>query len=94
MRVRVKAKPEVVGFSNKFNINSLGEIIVYYYDRHGLPGGADSDYLKDYEVWLEQRQCWKPMLEAFKDRDLIIDNYNTRFFEPKTKEDRQRGYTL
>lgn len=52
------------------------------------------DYIKDYDVWLEAKQAWKPYVQAMKDRDIIVDNYFTCFFEPSTEEDRKRGYTL
>lgn len=37
---------------------------------------------------------WKDLNRAFKDRDVITDNYNKYFFEPRTPEDRIRGFTL
>lgn len=56
--------------------------------------GDDSVYVTDLEVWLEQKQEWKDMVQAFKDHDLIRDNHNQYFFEPANEEDRKRGYTL
>ncbi len=32
------------------------------------------------------------MNEAFENHDLITDNYNTEFFEPKNDEEKKRGY--
>jgi len=37
---------------------------------------------------------WKDLNQAMKDRDVITDNYNKYFFEPRTSEDRIRGFTL
>ena len=75
-------------------ILELGEL---YKDRiicTALCQGAALHYLdgkngiKDFDVWLESKQEWKDMAQAFRDKDLIIDNYNTIFFEPKTQEDK------
>jgi hypothetical protein len=54
----------------------------------------DSAFIRDFEVWIEALQKWKCMSQAFKDSDLIVDNYNTTFFEPSNDEDRERGFTL
>lgn len=92
MKVRHK-KSGCLGHSNKFNIHSLNEIIVGFDDdENGEPMGADSDFIRNYEVFLEKTQQWKCMSQAFKDHDLITDNYNERFFEPKNDEERERGY--
>lgn len=56
--------------------------------------GADSCFIRDLEVWVEALPEWKDMRQAFKDKDLIIDNHNTCFFEPTLEEDRERGFTL
>jgi hypothetical protein len=56
--------------------------------------GMDSAFIRDFEVWIEALQKWKCMSQAFKDSDLIVDNYNTIFFEPGNDEDRERGFTL
>lgn len=88
MRVRHKIT-RYVGYSGDFNIHAMSEVIVQWDD-----DGADSMYISDLEVYLKATEEWKDMSQAFKDGDLITDNYNTIFFEPKTEEDRQRGYTL
>lgn len=54
--------------------------------------GCDSVYIKDLEIFIEKLGVWKSLSQAFKDRDVITDNYNTTFSEPKTEEDRARGY--
>lgn len=56
--------------------------------------GDDSPSIYELDVYLEQKQCWKSLADAFRDHDVIVDNYNSRFFEPQTEEDRQRGFTL
>lgn len=95
MRVRHKVHG-YTGIASQFNIHGLGEMIVYFDDDPvtGESNGMDSVFCRDYEVFLETTGKWKAMDQAFKDRDLINDNYNTRFFEPKTQEDRERGFTL
>ena len=87
MKVRFKENPNIVWYSGKFNIHGLGEVIVQHKDF-----GADSVFIKDLDVLIDA--SWKDMAQAFRDKDLIIDNYNTYFFEPKTQEDKERGFTL
>lgn len=76
-----------IGFSGSFNTHGMGEIIVGFKE-----DGMDSDFIKNYDVFLEKSGYWKDMSEVFRNNDLIIDNYNTIFFEPKSDEDRARGY--
>ena len=91
MKVRDKKSPDVIWFSDKFNIHAVCpvEIIIQNIDL-----GADSAYMRDFEVYLESQKKWVDMSQAFKDHSLINDSYNTYFFEPKTEEDKIRGYTL
>ena len=86
MKVRHKEKG-YIGYSGAFNESAIWEIIVYFED-----GGASSEYPKDYDVEIDGG--WKDLNQAFKDHDVIPDNYNTTFFLPPTEEDRQRGFTL
>ena len=88
MKVRSKDTKKT-WYSYKFNTHGLSEIIVQHPDY-----GVDSAFIKHFDVYLESTKQWKDMRQAFKDKDLIVDNYNTLFFEPKTEEDRKRGYTL
>lgn len=74
--------------SNKFNLHSFNEIIVYFED------DCSSDYMKEYDAFIERTGEWKDLRQAFKDKDIITDNYYTKFFEPRTDEDKNRGYTL
>lgn len=83
-RVRAK-KTGALGSSSTFNVSALNEIIVGF-----ETGDMDSDYITNYDVFVNGE--WKDMKQAFKDHDLITDNYNTGFFEPRTEEDRVRGY--
>jgi len=90
MKVRLKSSGEVCWSSN-FNTSTVGEIIV--------SGGQDIDtwwhdtcFISDFDVLLEATQQWKDMRQAFKDHDLITDNYNTCFFEPANPAERQQGW--
>lgn len=87
MKLRNKNRPEITGYSDGFNTHSLSEIIVYFED-----GDASSEYISDYEVFLEKTNEWKDMKMAFANRDIIPDNYNTTFSEPTTEEERERGW--
>lgn len=89
MKVRFKLTSSTIWHSTRFNIHGLGEIIIMNTNL-----GADSTYIKDLDVFIESKQEWKDMGQAFKDKDIIIDNYNTMFFEPSNDEDKQRGFTL
>lgn len=87
--MKVMHKKGYLGYSGNFNTSSLSEIVVYFEE-----GDCSSEFIKEYDVFIKAKNEWKDLGEAFKDRDIIVDNYNTRFFEPDNEEDRQRGYTL
>ena len=84
MKLRYKKHLDDPFESSSFNVHALSEVLT----------GDDSAFIKDLDAFIETRGEWKDMKQAFKDNDIITDNYNTRFFEPKTQEDRKRGYTL
>lgn len=89
MKIRLKAKPEIIGSANKFDINTCApqEVFVAWSEE------LSQEFARDLEVFIEIKQEWMPFGEAQKNHDIITDNYNTYFFEPKTPEDRERGYT-
>jgi len=94
MKVRMKENPEAEFSAGMFNVHGIGEVIGF-----GEMFGSDLFYIKDLDVLLgEEKESWhlrwKDMRQAFKDKDLITDNHNTRFFEPANEEDRKRGYAL
>jgi len=68
--------------SSRLNVLALAEVLT----------GDDSASIRDLDVWVEARSMWVDMGEAFTNRDIITDNYNTRFGEPVTQADRDRGY--
>ena len=83
MKVRHK-KTKEIGISNTFNTHSLSEIFVYLHD------GVDSDFMRNYDVFIEAKQEWKDLRQAFKDHDVITDNYIVCFFEPCENERGER----
>ncbi len=87
MKIRNK-KTKDIGSSGKFNIHSLSEIYVYFDD------WMDTDYMSNYDVYIEKLKEWKDLNQAFKDKDLITNNYNTYFFEPENDEERKQGCRL
>lgn len=68
--------------SSRFNVHALSEVDV----------GDDSAFFDELDVFLESTGEWKDMRQAFKDRDLIPNDHNTHFAEPRTDADRQRGW--
>ncbi len=87
MKIR-KTDTGEIGASSEFNTSSLSEIIVYFND------WMDTDFMKDYYVFIEAEQKWMTFKLAFKQNYIITDNHNTCFFEPENEEDKKRGYTL
>ena len=83
MKVRYKKHPKEVIPCSRFNTSTLGEVILL----------DTSEFISELDVWLEQKQEWKDMHQAFMDKDLITNNLNTCFFEPETPEDSERGFT-
>jgi NADP-dependent 3-hydroxy acid dehydrogenase YdfG len=83
MRLRYKDSGEECGFRG-LNIHALSEVLT----------GDDSVYFKDLDVYLE-KTCppdWKDLRQAFKDKDIIVNNYNTTFREPLNEQERKQGY--
>jgi hypothetical protein len=68
--------------SSSFNVHALCEVLT----------GDDSVYCRDLDAFING--VWKDFLVAMKDKDIIPDNYNRYFYEPRTQEDRDRGYIL
>lgn len=87
MQARLKDKPHVECETSNFNIHSLSEVLVYF------PfGDADSMFIHELEIRLPNGE-WKCMRQAFLDKDIIPDNYHTRFGYPKSVSDKDRGYS-
>ena len=85
MKLRYKKTLTETGGSS-FNMHALAEVLT----------GDDSASIAELDVWLEKTTPpqWKDMGQAFRDKDLITDDLNSRFFEPENEEDRERGYAL
>ena len=71
-------------WSNCFNSAACSEVLTI----------DDTIDIKDVDVFIEAKQMWMPLSEAFDKHAVIVDDYNEMFFEPSTNEDRLRGYTL
>lgn len=85
MKVRHKTLG-AIGYSDQFNVHAVSEIIVGFVD-----GDCTTDYITNYDVELHHSE-WKDLGQAFRDRDVIPNNYNTHFGLPVNDEARQRGY--
>lgn len=84
MKVRNK-KTGTIGQSSTFNTHALAEIIVYTDD-------CTSDFIRDYDVFIESIGEWVDMHEAFDKKLIITDNYNTNFREPLNEAEKERGW--
>lgn len=78
----------LIAHSNSFNMHGLSEIVVGYEG----DGGMDSSPVRDWMVWIEKKNQWKGLSQAFKDRDVIEDNYCQFFKEPANEQERKQGY--
>lgn len=87
MKVRDK-KHTWTGVAIDFNTHALSEVIVGFDGE----GGMDSMFTSELEVFVPALNQWKDMDQAFKDKDIIPDNLNTSFGEPKNDEERKQGY--
>lgn len=90
MIVRFKDKPDIMCSSNRFNTHAIDEVIVGNDD-----WGLDSVSIQDLDAYIEHNNIgWKDLGLAFRDRDIIPDNFNKYFGEPKDESARKRGYSL
>lgn len=83
MKARYKSHPEHTFEASQLNVHALAEVLT----------GDDSAFFRDLEVYIAAKQEWKCLEEAFRDGDVITDNYNT-FFVPANEDDRKRRYAL
>lgn len=86
MRVRHK-KTGAIGHSNNFNLHAIWEIIVYFDE-----SDCSSAFVSECDVYLKSKNEWKSMDEAFREKDIITNNYNSYFREPRNKDERLRGW--
>ena len=85
MRVRLKDKPETTGTASKFNGGF--EVLVTF-----AGGEMDSVFTSDLEVFVSGG--WKDLGLALDEKDVITDNHNVEFFEPRDEAEKLRGYRL
>jgi hypothetical protein len=88
MKVRSVKNLEHTGFSSGFNTHAMAEIFVGFDD-----GDYTTDFMHNYEVLLSNG-AWKNLSDAFKDKDVIPDNYNCYFREPANLFEKNQGYYL
>lgn len=73
------------------NLHQVDDAKKHWWCRHKVPSRVENTACMCEVKYTPQ---WKDLNQAMKDRDVITDNYNTYFFEPRTPEDRIRGFTL
>ncbi len=80
--MRYKNRPDDTFECSTLNTHAMAEVLT----------GDDSAYFSSVEVFVAKKDVWKCLSQAFRDRDVITDNYNTSFGEQRTDEERQRGW--
>jgi hypothetical protein len=91
MKVRLKNKRSLVWDCYKFNVNAMSEVYIGNIDY-----GMDTVFIKDLEVWLRKLGTWKSMTYAFKDKDLVTDDFNEQIYEtlPGVLTDANKEYII
>jgi hypothetical protein len=84
MRVRYKDKRHIEGQATSFNTHAAAEVLLQFDD-----GDGTSEFIRELDVLLPTG--WKDMMQAFKDQDIVPDNYNAWFGIPNAEE-KARGY--
>jgi hypothetical protein len=79
MKVRYK-KTGTEAEASRLNVHAMAEVLT----------GDDSASVNELDVFVNGQ--WKDMRQAFKDRDIIPDNYHEWFGQPRNQADRDRGY--
>jgi hypothetical protein len=85
MNVRYLNQPDLTGRSLEFNKHAASEVIVLFDD-----GDATSEFICELAIQLPDGE-WKPMKQAFADKDIVPDNLNNWFGFP-SPEEKSRGY--
>lgn len=81
MLVRIHDNPEVEGYGSNFNTCSINDIFVYF------DNGEIAEYSpSQLDVYIEAKQEWKYLPDAFRDKDVVINDDNTRFYEPHKEQ--------
>lgn len=81
MKVRYK-NTGTEACASRFNTYSMDEVLT----------GDDTVPIGELDV--EINGVWMDMRQAFRNKDIISDNYNEWFGVPVKPEDRERGYFL
>jgi hypothetical protein len=82
MLLRFKKNPGEEFSASQLNVHALAEVLT----------GDDSAPVGELECWLEAGGEWKCLSLAFRAGDVITDNYNTEFREPRDAAERERGW--
>lgn len=98
MKCRLKDNPHMTGDATNLNTSALDEIVAGFVwddpDTGEKQYDMDSVFFHDLDVYIEVLGEWKDLIEAFRNKDVITNNYNTRIHEPRNEEERKRGYSL
>lgn len=97
MKARMTLCRSVVGISGEFT--PFDRNLIYFNSKSIV---NDPDYVAktrivskdDVEVYIEKLGIWKSLVSAMRDRDVITDATEVKFFEPKSELDRARGYAV
>ena len=81
MLVRVHDNPEIEGYGSNFNICSMNDVLVYFDDGHIEEYGASQ-----LDVYLTKKEEWKYLSDAFRDKDVVTNDENTFFYEPREEQ--------
>lgn len=79
MKLRYKSTGTLTD-GNSWNMAATAEVLT----------GDDTVPISDLDVEINGQ--WKDMIQAFKDRDIVSDNYNRYFGPPINEECKARGY--
>lgn len=83
MKVRLKNNHNLIGESDSFT--GIGAVTVYTKD------SLEEIFIHNLEIELKTGE-WIDMETAFKNKSIIVDNYDRNFREPETEEEFIRGY--
>lgn len=90
MKIREKDDHDMIGFANERSLSAVDEIIVHF------PLYQGSEKPEKFDLYVEALGKWLPgeQVMNWQNRHVVVNKINTHFLEPKTEEDRARGYEL
>ena len=81
MLVRIHDNPEVEGYGSHFNLCSINDILVYFDD-----GSIEEYSPSQLDVYLTKTEEWKYLTDALIDKDVVTNDENTFFYEPRDEQ--------